>query len=204
MFAFMFIGITIIDFCCPYDAIQNGRRYFAKSHIIHFVDGVFHVLVVHSLIFLCVNRKQWRRQGLESTFCKEDADVSAGEGLPTVEERDEEETGNDQLPTVSYFGSGNSATASVNTAGMKDRCNKPMDGWTLKRKIKKTSATSTSDVDEEIDDPAYSDHMTPLVLAAQLGRYELIKMLMENVSPDIHPISREWILSMVYPQWLFY
>ncbi len=44
--------------------------------------------------------------------------------------------------------------------------------------------------DVEFADADFSTDMSPLLLAAQLDRYDIIKLLMERVKSDVHPVSR--------------
>ena len=48
----------------------------------------------------------------------------------------------------------------------------------------------TTKQSDEFDDAEYSEDITPLILAAQLERSDMIEILMKEL-PDIHPISRK-------------
>ena len=48
-----------------------------------------------------------------------------------------------------------------------------------------------SELEDDFDDAEYSEDVTPLVLAAQLERSDMIEILLKEW-PDIHPVSRKY------------
>ena len=63
----------------------------------------------------------------------------------------------------------------------------PSQGKRMKYMV--TLLRSSKRKDTEFADADFSNDMSPLLLAAKLERHDILKLLMERVKPDVHPIS---------------